>query len=335
MNQPTNQAKALQVVITDCPWEDNSVERRILEASGFEVRREQCNSPEEVTEACKNADALIVGWAPITAEVIRSLPRCRLLMRYGVGYNNIDVEEATKAGVAVAINGDYCTEEVATHALALLMACHRQLNSLQAALRDERWDPLTIMCPTPPLSDQVVGVLGYGKIGRCFVRMVRPLVKRVLIHDPAILSSESTALKDGTLVPFDKVLYESDYISIHVPLTSETHHLFNADTFAKMKNTAYLINCARGPIIDEQALVDTLRSGRLAGAALDVFHQEPLPMDHALWRFTRVIITPHAAWYSTRADYLLRAIPAQNIVRFFRGEKISLVNCPLPKPASL
>lgn len=155
--------------------------------------------------------------------------------------------------------------------------------------------------------------------------MVRPLVKQVLVHDP-LVSEWIGADPPAQFVSFDRLLAESDYISIHVPLTADTHSLFRAETIAKMKKGAYLINCARGPIVDEEALVASLQQNHLAGAALDVFSKEPLLADHPLRRFPRVIITPHAAWYSTQADHLLRANPARNILRFFRGEPISLLN---------
>ena len=322
----------LRVVITDCPWEDNSVEREILEDSGVQVSRAQCTTPQEVIATSKDADALLVGWAPITREVIGRLSRCRLLMRYGTGYDNIDLDAATQAGIAVAINAEYCLEEVATHAFALLLACHRQLGALQDAVRNGRWDPLEVLVPFPPLSRQTVGVLGFGRIGRHFAAMVRRLVQRVLVHDP-LVSEWIGADPPAEFVSFDRLLAESDYLSIHVPLTADTHSLFRGETIARMKKGAYLINCARGPIVDEEALVASLRQNHLAGAALDVFSQEPLPADHPLRSFPRVIITPHAAWYSTQADHLLRANPARNILRFFRGEPIPLLNNPATRAA--
>lgn len=330
--EPSSGARDLRVVITDCSWEDVSVERKILEEAGVRVTRAQCATPQEVIDVAKDADALLVGWAPITPEVIGTLSRCRLLMRYGTGYDNIDVDAATRAGIAVAINADYCVEEVATHAVALLFACHRQLIALQDSVRSGRWNPMEVLLPHPPLSEQTVGILGFGRIGRHAAKMIQPLAKRVLVHDP-MFSASVEADAPAEFVSFGRLLAESDYISIHVPLVPETLHLFNATTIAKMKKGAYLINCARGPIIDEQALVDSLRNDHLAGAGLDVFSKEPLPMDHPLRSLPRVIITPHAAWYSTRADYLLRANPARNILHFFRGEPIPLLNKPTPGKA--
>jgi D-3-phosphoglycerate dehydrogenase len=324
-------AVAYNVVITDCPWADNSIEKEILETGGISVARCQCTLVEEVIAVGKDADALLVGWAPITREVIQALTRCRLIMRYGTGYNNIDVEAATQAGIQVAINAEYCVEEVATHALTLLLACHRQLSALTEAVSRGVWDPLAIFLPTPPLSEQTVGIVGYGKIGQCFAGMVRHLARQVLIYDPLFMQQMDEARK---FAPFDQVLRECDYISIHAPLTPETRHMFSRQSIAEMKKGAYLINCARGPLVDEEALVEALREGHLGGAGLDVFSVEPLPMDHPLRTSPRVIITPHVAWYSTRAEYLLRALPAKNILRFLRGEQIPVVNDPVPRSAA-
>src|SRR5262249_54836495 len=159
-------------------------------------------------------------------------------------------------------------------------------------------------------------------IGRLLFEMVRPLVKQVLVHDP--LFSEGLGAEPPVLfVSLERMLAESDYVSIHVPLTTETHHLFNAATIAQMKKGAYLINCARGPIVDENALLESLAQNHLAGAGLDVFSREPLPENHPLRHLPNVIVTPHAAWYSTQADYKLKANPAQNILRFFKNESIA------------
>ena len=290
----------LRVIITDCPWEDDSIERGILEAGGAQVTRVQCKTPQDVISAAQGADALLVGWAPITREVIKTFDRCRLLMRYGTGYDAIT---------------DESFKEI-----------YRLLPALQDSIRNGGWDPLKVLLPFPPLAAQIVGIVGFGRIGRYLAGLVRPLAKHVLVHDPWI-SDPAMASKAGVeLVKFDELLSQSDYISIHVPLTAETRAMFGRQALFRMKKGSYLINCARGPIVDECALVESLREGRLAGAALDVFSEEPLPVDHPLHSFPRVLLTPHAAWYSTQSDYRLRANPAENILRFFRGEPMSLLN---------
>lgn len=324
---------SLKVVLTDCPWEDISVERGILERAGLELIRTECRTPQEVIEACRDADALLVGWAPLNRDVLPQLKKCRLAMRYGTGYDNIDVPAATAAGIAVAINADYCVDEVATHTLAMILACHRQLPVLTDSVRSGFWNPLAVMRPSPPFGSQTVGVLGMGRIGRKLFEMVRPLVGRVIAHDPALAAS-GEVIPGLEWVSLERLLSESDYISVHAPLNPHTRHLINAETISRIKPTCYLVNCARGPVIDENALVDALRANRIAGAALDVFAEEPLPAEHPLRGFPNVLITPHAAWYSAQADYRLRANPAEMIVRFLRGEIIPLLNPPTKSVAA-
>ena len=323
---------ANKVVITDCPWEDNSIERTILESSGFEVVRARCVTSNDVVEVCQDANALLVGWAPIDRNALQQLPCCRFIMRYGVGYDNIDVAAATRAGIAVANNPDYCVEEVATHTLSLILASHRQLSSLMRSVQSGEWDPLAVMSAIPQLREMVIGLVGLGRIGSRVEEMVRPLVAEVLVYDPKFEQANATP-KNLTLVSFAELLSRSDYISIHSPLNAETRNLFSSEAFQRMKPNAYLINCSRGGIIDEMALINALQMGQIGGAALDVFSSEPLPLDHPLHQFPSVIITPHAAWYSAKADFLLRANPARSIVRFFAGEPVSLVNAPLRSPS--
>jgi D-3-phosphoglycerate dehydrogenase / 2-oxoglutarate reductase len=321
-----------RVVITDCPWQDVSVEQGILERAGAEVRRANCSTPEDVVAACHDADALLVGWAPLPAHVIPQLTRCRLIARYGTGYDNIDVGAATAAGIGVSINADYCVDEVATHALALILACHRQLGVLTHAVGAGTWDPFAVMTPMRPLRELSLGILGFGRIGRRLAEMALPLVARVLVHDPfAALDDDPDGRRRSATA--HELFSESDFVSIHAPLSAATRHFVSTDSLRQMKPTAYVINCARGPIVDEAALIAALRDKRIGGAALDVFEVEPLPADHALRAFPNVIVTPHAAWYSQEADYRLRANPANTVVRFFAGETVPLVN-PSAVPAT-
>lgn len=316
-----------RVVITDCPWEDISVEREILQSVGTEVERFQCSTPDQTIAAAKGADALLVGWAPIDRKVIQSLSKCRIMVRYGAGYNNIDVEAATEAGIAVANNPDYCIDEVAIHALALLLACHRQLGPLTVAVRNGIWDPMKTMKPMPRLSEQVVGIVGYGRMGRRFASLVRPLVSRVLVYDPFVAANDTGV----EFAPLENVLAASDYVSVHAPLNDKTRHLIGKEALSQMKLSAFLINCSRGEIVDEQALVQALEGARLGGAALDVFEKEPLAVDHPLRSLPNVLITPHVAWFSSTADYELRARPARMITNYLQGLAVPLLNSPVAK----
>lgn len=315
---------AYKVVITDCPWEDVSIERGVLSEIGATLERFECKTPEEVIDAARDAHALLVGWAPVDRRVIQSLRHCAIIVRYGTGYDNVDVEAATEAGIGVANNPDYCVEEVATHSLALLLACHRQLLPLSRDVAKGVWDPMLSMKPMPRLSSQTLGIVGFGRMGGRLAAMAAPLMKRVLVYDPYL----SDAGEGVELAALDEVLSESDYISIHAPLADVTHHLFNKERLAQMKPSAYLINCSRGPIVDTEALVAALESGRLGGAALDVFEEEPLPDEHPLRDLWNVIITPHAAWFSAMADHDLRANPARKVRDYLLGNPVSLLNKP-------
>ena len=185
------------------------------------------------------------------------------------------------------------------------------------------------MRPMPMLAKQTLGIVGLGRIGTRLAGMAQPLLDRVVAFDPAVSAERAPA--GVQMVSLPELLREADYVSIHVPLNPATERLFGAANLSLMKTSAYLINCSRGPIVDEDALTTALASGSLAGAALDVFTTEPLPAEHPFRRFPNVIITPHAAWYSQDADYRLRANPAHAIVRFLREEEIPLVNRPAPK----
>ena len=321
---------AIKVVLTDGPFSDDSIEREILGKIGATLLRAPGSSVREIAPLAADADALLVCWANIPGELIRQLKRCRYISLYTAGFNNVDLAAATEAGIAVSNNPGYCTHEVATHALALLLACHRKLFSLEARLKAGIWEPVASMSPTPSLKEQSIGILGYGRIGRQLAQWVAPLCGRVLAHSPTTYQSPQDSAP-AEMVSLDRLLRESDYISIHLPLNSSTRHLLGRDEFAKMQPTAYLINTSRGLILDDEALLEALRAKRLAGVALDVFTTEPLPLDHLFRTLSNVIITPHVAWYSDRSEYLLHANAPRAIVDFFEGRPVKLLNQPKGK----
>ena len=313
---------AIKVVLTDGPFSDISIEREILGKMGATLLRAPGSSVSEIAALAAVADALLVCWANIPAELIRQLKRCRYISLYTAGFNNVDLAAATEAGIAVSNNPGYCTHEVATHALSLLLACHRKLFSLEARVKAGIWEQVASMAPTPSLQEQTVGLLGYGRIGRQLAQWVEPLCGRVLAH--ARTSPQDSA--HAEMVSLGRLLSESDYISIHLPLNSSTRHLLGRNEIARMKPTAFLINTSRGLIIDDEALIEALRAGQLGGAALDVFTAEPLPPEHPFRTLPNVIITPHVAWYSDRSEYLLHANAPRAIVDFFEERPVKLLN---------
>jgi D-3-phosphoglycerate dehydrogenase len=302
-----------KVVITDCMMPDTGIERAVLSEIGAEVVRAACKTSEDVLSVARDADALMVQWAPITADLIRQLERCRVISRYGIGLDCIDVAAAESRGIRVIANVDYCVQEVAEHTLALVLACARRLGPAMAAIKAGNWNKRSFMKPLAALSEQTLGIVGYGRIGRRLAALAAPLVNRVIAYDPFI-----SGLPEST--PLDELLAGADLVSLHCPLTETTRGLFNAATLSKMKPTAWLINASRGQLVDEAALLDALGKGALAGAALDVFSSEPLPVSHPLLQLPNVIATPHVAWYSEKAYHLLQENTARAVVEYLRKE---------------
>jgi D-3-phosphoglycerate dehydrogenase len=316
----------MRVVITDLPSTDNNVERELLAPLNAEVVRFQCRTAAEVAEAARDADALLVCWAPVPGDVIESLGRCRIISLYTAGYNNVDLEAAARRGITVTNNPDYCVEEVATHALALLLAINRKLLPLVDSVRAGHWDPVGVLRPAPALSRQTVGILGFGRIGRKLASLVRPLAGGVQAHDPA----PPDGVEGVRFVSREKLFAEADYVSVHMPLSDATKGSIGSGLLRRMKPSAWLINTSRGAVIDEDALLEALRSGTPAGAALDVFVTEPLPPDHPFRSMPNVLITPHAAWYSEQSEYLLKANAARAVVNYFAGKPVRSLNSVAP-----
>ena len=318
-----------RVVITDCDHDGIAPELSVLEAAGIEVRLAQCRSSADVAEAARDADAVITQYAPLDAPALAALHRCRVVVRYGVGVDNVDVPAASRHGVWVANVPDYGTEEVADHALALLLALLRGLPRLDRAVRAGEWD-VNAVRPLHRLSTLTVGVLGCGRIGEAFARKVLGVGLRVIGHDPAGVRAE---LREAGVeeVGLHELLSRSDAVSLHLPLSDATHHLVDAAALRRMRPTAYLINTSRGGIVDHAALLEALEAGRLAGAALDVLEVEPPAAGDALAAHPRVVVTPHAAWYSEESYETLKTEAAREAVRVLRGER---PRSPVNEPAA-
>jgi D-3-phosphoglycerate dehydrogenase len=285
-----------KIVITDCDHPSVQIETDILERRGFEVVLEQCRTEEDVIEKCRDAVGLINQYAPLTGKVFRELANCKVIVRYGVGVDNVDLDAASAYGIQVCNVPDYGVEEVSDHALAMTLSLVRKINLLSNEVKRNNWD-FQVAQPIRRLKELTFGVVGLGRIGRATARKALGMGWRVIGCD----RNEAGPMEGVDQVAFDELIAEADMISIHVPLTDETHHLFNRDVFRRMKNTAVLVNTARGPIVDEGALLEALRNGEIAGAAIDVMENEPPLKDHPLFALDNVIITPHAAWYSEEA----------------------------------
>ncbi len=307
------------VVITDCDHPDVDPERSVLEAAGTELRLARCRTSEDVAEAAQEADAIIVQYAPVDEAALRALPRCRAVVRYGVGVDTIDVEAATRLGKWVVNVPDYGTEEVSDHALALLLGLLRGVVTLDRAVRDGRWDD-SADGPLRRVSTRTVGVLGCGRIGSAFARKAKGAGLRVQAHDPAGVPDELASAGIES-VDLDVLLETSDAVSLHLPLTPETHHVIDAHALARLPAGACVVNTSRGGLVDGAALLDALERGHLAGAALDVLESEPPEPGDPLVHHERVVVTPHAAWYSEESARALKTEVAREAVRVLEGER--------------
>lgn len=302
-----------KVVVTDYNYPDLSIEEKELARWDAQVIPAQCRTAEEVLAAAKDADAIISQYAPITREVIYELKNCKAIGRYGIGVDNIDIQAATEREIAVINVPSYCEEEVSDHTLAFILAWARKIVHYDAEVRKGVWDWKSGR-PIRRLKGQTLGLLGFGKIARLVAQKAKILGFKVIACDPYV-PNEVFEKIGVEKVEFDRLLKESDFLSIHLPLTADTYHIINADALEKMKPTACLINTSRGKVVDEKALINALRERRIAGACLDVTDPEPPALDNPLLSMPHVLLSPHVAWYSEESQIDLRTKIATNIGR--------------------
>lgn len=309
-----------KIVITDFSDPQHELEEAELRASGldYELVRLNARTADELAPHVHDAHALIVQWAQISRPLIAALTRCQVISRYGIGVDMIDLEAATEHGIPVCNVPDFCIDEVSTHTLAFVLALNRHLLAHHSHVAGGHWGGPPGGAPAR-LSGQVLGVLGLGKIGSVVARKAGGLGLKVLAHDPYVRPELAPAL-GVELVGLEELLRRADYLTIHCPLTKETRHLIGAPQLALMKPSAYLINMARGPIVDQPALCQALLQNALAGAALDVLEQEPPAADDPLLKLPNVLFTPHTSSWSAESVVQLRRDVARNVVQVLRGE---------------
>ncbi|MBI4609571.1 MAG: C-terminal binding protein [Candidatus Rokubacteria bacterium] len=317
-------AEKAKVVLTDYVWESLDVEKKTLAGIASLVALQTKRADEFLPEA-KDCDALLNTYAgPITADVMAWMPKCKIIARYGIGVDTIDLDAATDAGIIVTNNPTYCIEEVAEHTMALLLACARKVAFYDRLVRTGRWE----VPPGKPmfrLVGRTLGLVGFGNIARAVSVRAAAFGMRVLYYDPFVEAGQVHV--PGERRELFELLRESDFVSVHPPLIPETRGMMNDEAFAQMKPTAFLVNCARGPIVDTRALVRALDAGRIAGCALDTTDPEPLPDPHPLRGRENVMITPHAAWYSEQAMVGLQVGAPQEVRRVLTGEwPVNVVN---------
>jgi D-3-phosphoglycerate dehydrogenase len=274
---------------------------------------------DDILAVAKDADAILVTYAKLTREILTQLTKCRAIGRFGLGVDNIDLPAAKEKGIAVNYVPDYCIREVSDHAMALLLALIRKIPLSNKLVQSGRWE-MPAVVPIRRIEGTVLGLVGFGNIPRLVAPKAQAFGIKVIAYDPFTKSEVFKAAKVES-VDFDTLLKTADYISVHAPLLPATRGMMNADAFAKMKKGAYLVNTARGPLIDEPALIAALDAGQLGGAGLDVVAAEPLARDSKLLGRDNVIISPHTGFYSIEALTELQTKCAADVARVLSGEK--------------
>ncbi|MBP6507614.1 MAG: C-terminal binding protein [Opitutaceae bacterium] len=308
----------LRALVTDHGFPNLRHEEAILGAAGIELVVAQCKTPEEVITAARDFDALLVQWAPVNAAVIAALAQCKVIVRYGIGVDNVDLAAAKARGIAVCNVPDYGVHEVAEHAVSLALALTRQLPQIDARLRSGTWKIVPDR-PMPSLREMTFATAGFGRIARSAHAMMRGFDGKRIAYDPFV-PADVMAMEGVEKVELDDLFTRADILSLHLPLTVETKYFVNAARLAEMKKTTIIVNTARGPLIDTVALAKALHDGVIAGAGLDVYEQEPFPADHPLRTAPRALLTSHVAWYSESSIPRLQRLAAEEVVRVLHGE---------------
>ena len=316
-----SEATRATVVVTDYTFSDDlAVEKALLEPLGCRVIGAQCRTEEEVVALARAADFVLTQFAPLTARAIQAMDKVRLITRYGIGVDNVDLDAARERGIPVYNVPDYCIAEVADHTLGLILALTRQIARLSPGVKAGGWTSPPPLQRFHALNELTVGVVGCGRIGRAVMARLQPFGPRILAHDPALHADQIAAL-GGEPVALDDLVAQSDLVTLHCPSSAQTRHLINAHSLARMKQGVLLVNVARGSLVDQDALIAALRSGKVAGAGLDVTDPEPIEADSPLLAMDNVVITSHIASASPRAASLLRRRVAETVALSLRGER--------------
>ncbi|MBM4277335.1 MAG: C-terminal binding protein [Deltaproteobacteria bacterium] len=304
-----------QVVITDCDHGSIEEEKEVFARIGAELILAQVREEDEVIRACKDADGLLNQYALLTRKVLEHLPKCKVVARYGVGVDSVDLKAATDLGIIVANVPDYCIDEVSDHAIALILSLVRKTAFFNAKIKTGQWD-FRSGIPIRRIKGKTLGLIGSGKIGLEVAKKLSSFGVRAIAFDPYLKTGpQGIELKD-----FDAVLKESDFISIHCPLNDSTRHLIGEKEFKRMEKKPLLINTSRGPIIDEKALIHALQEGLITGAGLDVLEKEPPDSVNPMLAMENVILSPHVGFYSEESISELKRRTAKNVSDVLTGK---------------
>jgi D-3-phosphoglycerate dehydrogenase / 2-oxoglutarate reductase len=300
------------------------LEENILKGTGIEVVRFRVNAEEDLVRVADQIDAILTDTTPITRQMVSHLKQCKIIVRLGVGYDIVDGPACREHGIIVCNVPDYGVEEVANHTVALLFAVHRQLLSYDRKVRQKKWG-YQVEWPIHRLSHQRVGLIGIGRIGALFGARIKPFVRDVIAYDPG-LTNDQIEQRGAIACDLPTLFETADVISLHLPLSEQTHHLINSETIHQMKRQPILVNVSRGGLIDSVALVAGLREKKPLGAGLDVFEHEPnVPSE--FFDLPNVVLTPHVAWYSEESEEQLRTTAVRQIADFLTGKPpVNVVN---------
>jgi len=307
------------IAVTDSVFPSLDPAKAALARLEPELRMAKSASADDILAVAREADAVLVTYAKLTGDILRQLKRCKAIGRFGLGVDNIDLAAAKEMGITVTYVPDYCLQEVSDHAMAMLLALARKIPYSNALVQAGRWE-MPAVVPIYRLEGRVLGLIGFGNIPRRVAPKAQAFGLNVITHDPFV-SQEAAKLLGVDNVRFDQLLARSDFISVHAPLTAQTRGLLNAEALAKMKKGVLIVNTARGPLVDEQALVAALDSGQVGGAALDVLATEPPTKDSPLLGRDNVILSPHTGFYSVDALNELQTKCASDVARVLSGEQ--------------
>lgn len=312
-----------KIAITDWTFPDLNIEEEIAEKGGATLVGKQCKTAAELVSLVADADAVITQFAKVDATVVNAMQKARVIVRYGIGVDNVDLEAARNRNIPVCNVPDYCVDEVADHTLAFILATTRQVVPNTLLLRGAKWGLATPIPQMHALKNLTVGIIGFGRIGREVVQRLLAFKARVVVFDPVLPASEIKKFDAQPVSSLDELLRQADIVSPHCPSTTKTRKMFNADAFGKMKPGSIFINVGRGDLVDSAALTSALQNGTLAAAALDVFDPEPIPTDHPILKMPNVIIAAHIASASAPAVKKLRESAAITALKAVRGEALA------------
>ncbi len=307
-----------KVLITDHVWPTTDPERAVLEAAGAKVIVAPDGNEDTLINLAKDVDAIMTCFAKVTEKVIRSAEKCVAIGRFGVGTDNIDVATATELGIPVTYVPDYCVDEVSDHVLAMLHTWNRKIALFDQSVKSEGWGHLGLTMRIKRLRGKTIGIVGFGRIGQAVAEKASVFGLKILASDP-VTPKEIVESYGGQLVTFEELLEQSDFVSLHAPLTPATEKLIGSREFGLMKDDSFLINAARGPLIDESALYDALSNGKIGGAGLDVMVENEPPKNHPLMQLENILITPHTAFFSQESTLELEERAASEVVRVYKN----------------